>query len=158
MKKPRNIMRIDSDSNHTHAWLVRVQRQGNVHIKMFSDLVYGTKQKALKSALQFRDRILAKMSPYNYHLERRSIVRQNNTSGIPGVGRYENFSDAERKRTAVFWVAFWNDETGIRRQRKFSVFRYGERTAKKLAIAERERRLREVCAAIAKKEKRKAKK
>jgi hypothetical protein len=147
MKKYINIRRFDTDINHTHAWLVQVQRQGEISIKMFSDRLYGGKQKALKAAIEFRDNTLATISNYKYHYQRRSILRRNNTSGIPGVGHYENISNPKTKNVAIFWAAFWDDEFGVRRQRKFSVLRYGERKAKKLAIAEREKRLKEVCAA-----------
>ena len=104
---------------------------------MFSDGVYGGKRKALNAAIEFREKALAAVSNYEYHLHRRSILRRNNTSGIPGVGRYENISNPDKKTSAIFWVAFWNDEFGVRRQHKFSVLRYGEKEAKKLAIAAR---------------------
>ncbi len=143
----RNIKRVDTEINRTHAWLVQLQRQEKIYIKMFSDRLYGGKQKALKAALKFRDDTLALVSNYKYHYHRRSMVRRNNTSGIPGVGYYETIANPHTKHTAVFWVAFWDDEFGVRRQRKFSVSRYGELKAKKLAIAEREKRLKEVCAA-----------
>ena len=74
-------------------------------------------------------------------------MRRNNTSGIPGVGRYERILNQKTKNIATFWVAFWDDEYGVRRQRKYSVSKYGEREAKILAIAERKKRLKEVCAA-----------
>ena len=147
MKKYINIRRFDTDINHTHAWLVQVQRQGGIFIKMFSDRLYGGKQKALNAAIEFRDNTLTAVSNYKYHYQRRSILRRNNTSGIPGVGHYENISNPNTKNVAIFWAAFWDDEFGVRRQRKFAVSRYGERKAKKLAIAEREKRLKEVCAA-----------
>lgn len=151
MKKHHNIRRVDTDINHTHAWLVQAQRQGKISVKMFSDRLYGGKQKALNAAIEYRNNILAAVPNYKYHLQRRSILRRNNTSGIPGVGYYENISNPNTKRIAIFWVAFWNDESGVRHQRKFSVSRYGERKAKKLAVAQREKRLKEVCSAIEKK-------
>lgn len=147
MIKHPNIKRIDTDINHTHAWLVQVQRQGEIFIKMFSDNPYGGKRKALKAAIEFRNSTLAKASGYGYHIRRRTKLRRNNTSGISGVGRYENVASPKTKRISIFWVAFWNDEHGVRRQRKFLVSQHGERKARQLAVVERERRLKEVCAA-----------
>ena len=46
----------------------------------------------------------------------------------------------------MYWIAAWTDEHGATRQRKFSVARYGEEEAKRLAIAEREYQLKRVCA------------
>jgi hypothetical protein len=84
---------------------------------------------------------------YEYHIHRRTILRRNNTSGIPGIGRYDNIANPDTGARAIFWLAFWDDEHGVRRQRKFSVLRHGEREAKKMAMAARERQLKEVCAA-----------
>ena len=128
MIKHPNIKRIDTDINHTHAWLVQVQRQGEIFIKMFSDNLNGGKRKALKAAIEFRDNTMTKASGYSYHFNRRTVLRRNNTSGIPGVGRYENVSNPKTKRVSIFWVAYWDDECGVRRQRKFMVSRYGEKS------------------------------
>jgi hypothetical protein len=71
-------------------------------------------------------------------------LRKNNTSGIPGVGRYEVVADSKTGRRQVFWLAFWVDESGVRRQRKFFISIYGDRRAKRLAMAERKRQLNRV--------------
>lgn len=146
MKRLRNIRRIDTEANHTYAWLVQVQRDSRIAIKMFSDSVYGGKRKALQAAVSYRARLLAEMSSYEYHIRRRSILRRNNTSGIPGVGRYDKIANPNTGRREVFWLAHWVTEHGASGKRKFSVLRHGERKAKQLAIAERERQLKRVCA------------
>jgi hypothetical protein len=76
----------------------------------------------------------------------RTRLRKNNTSGIPGVARYEVLANPNTGRRAAFWLAFWVDEHGASRKRKFYVTLRGERQAKRLAIAERERQLSRVCA------------
>ena len=147
MKPRRNIRRIDNETNRTHAWFVQVQRNSRIVKKMFSDGVYGGKRKALQAAIRFHAQLLATVPAYAYQIGRRSILRRNNTSGIPGVGRYDVIDNPHTGRRVVFWLAFWDDEQGIRRSRKFSVLRYGERKAKQLAVAERKRQLKRVCAA-----------
>jgi hypothetical protein len=147
MKNLRNIRRIDNEINRTYAWLVQVQRDSHIAIKMFSDSVYGGKRKALQAAVSYRAKLLAEISFYEYQIRRRSILRRNNTSGIPGVGRYDKIDNPNTGRRVVFWLASWVDEHGAGRKRKFSVLRYGERKAKQLAVAERERQLKQVCAA-----------
>jgi hypothetical protein len=77
----------------------------------------------------------------------RTRLRKNNTSGIPGVCRYERASVASKstERRFAYWLAFWVNEHGQSRQRKFAVSVHGERQAKALAIAERARQLKRVC-------------
>ena len=148
MKRLRNIRRVDNKANRTYAWLVQVQRNNQFTIKMFSDGVYGGKRKSLHAAIAFRTQLLGEMaSHYEHQIWRRSVLRCNNTSGIPGVARYENMANSNTGRRVMFWLASWIDEHGASRKRKFSVLRYGERKAKQLAIAERERQLKQVCAA-----------
>ena len=147
MKRLRNISRIDNETNRTHAWLVTVQRNSNIARKMFSDGVYGGKRKALQAAISFHAQLLAGVPQYEYQIRLRSIIRRNNTSGIPGVSRHEQIDNPNTGRRVVFWLASWIDEQGVGRKRKFSVLLYGERKAKQLAVVERERRLKEVCAA-----------
>ncbi len=79
----------------------------------------------------------------------RTRIRKNNRSGIPGVARYEVLANPRNGRREAFWVAFWSNEHGIRRSRKFHISCHGERRAKLLAIAERERQLSRVCALLA---------
>lgn len=138
MKPLRNIRRIDNDTSRTHAWLVRVQRRSNTNIRMFSDGNFGGKQKALSAALEYRDALIISPSPAEHNLWHRTIVRRNNTSGIPGVGIYKRTNGTEK------WVAYWIDENGIRKSRTFSVEIHGKRKAKQLAVAERQRQLRRI--------------
>lgn len=145
MTKLKNIKRIDNDKNSTYAWVVQVQRNYCITWKMFSDGIYGGKRKSLAAAKEFKEQVLADVPSYEYHHHLRTIVRRNNTSGIPGVGRYESINNPNTGHRMVFWLAYWDDENGTRRSRKFSVLKYGDLKAKKLAVAERKRRLKEVC-------------
>lgn len=40
----------------------------------------------------------------------------------------------ERKDGGAFWLGFWDDEDGVRRQRKFSVRTHGEAEAMRRAV------------------------
>ena len=136
MQHLANIRRIDDDTRRTYAWLVRVQRKNNIAFKMFSDSIFGGKDKALSAAIQYRNALIVAASPAAHNLWHRTIVRRNNTSGIPGVGLYKRANGSER------WVAYWEDENGIRRSRSFSVNIHGKRKAKELAVTERQQQLR----------------
>jgi len=144
MTELRNIRRFDDDVRNTHAWLVQVQRGNKIETKMFSDCTYGGKRRALRAALKLRNELLAQ-ELFEHQIWRRTLLRKNNTSGIPGVARYDQLANPRTGKRAVFWMASWIDEKGVGRKRKFSVFRYGEEEAKQLAIAEREKQLKRVC-------------
>ncbi|TAN52416.1 MAG: AP2 domain-containing protein [Methylococcaceae bacterium] len=131
-----NIRRMDDESRKTNAWLVQVQRKNRIIVKMFSDSVFGGKENALSAALKYRDALIVAASPARHNQWFRNIVRRNNTSGIPGVGRYK------KPDGAVRWVAYWNDENGARKSRAFPVKTYGEDRAKQMAIEEREQQLK----------------
>jgi len=141
MTPPRNIIRVDHEASRTHAWRVTVQRHNDIVAKTFSDLVYGGKRKALKAAVEYRDELLRRYSPYTHAIWVRTRLRRNNTSGIPGVGRYVERTNPHTGYTRVFWLASWVNEQGDSRKRRFLVTHYGERQAKRLAVAERERQL-----------------
>lgn len=146
MKPPRNIRRFDLDAKCDHGWVVTLQRKGAIIVKRFSDGVYGGKRNALKAAVAYRDSFLARDKPVDHQIWIRTRLRKNNTSGIPGVGRYEVRDNPNSTSVRAFWLASWTDEHGASRKRKFSVAVYGEEEAKLLAIAERNYQLRRVCA------------
>ena len=146
MTPPRNIIRVDHEASRTHAWRVTLQRHNDIAVRTFSDAIYGGKRKALKAAEAYRDELLRRYSPYAHAIWIRTRLRRNNTSGIPGVGRYEQVDNRKTGSIRIFWLASWVNEQGDSRKRKFAVSYYGERHAKRLAIAERERQLTLVCA------------
>jgi hypothetical protein len=145
MPHPRNVIRIDNEEKRTHSWIVTLQRRGEIVVRSFADGVFGGKRKALEAALAHRDLLLSRHSDTEHQIWVRTRLRKNNRSGIPGVARYEVIDNPNTGHTYAFWLAFWVDEHGASRKRKFSVSRYGERQAKSLAIVERERQLHRVC-------------
>ena len=145
MKRLRNITRIDHEASSTSTWRVTLQRHNEIVTKPFSDGIYGGKRKALKAGLEYRDALLRQHSAFDHQVWVRTRLRKNNTSGIPGVGRYEVLANPNTGRRSVFWLAHWIDEHGASRKRKFYVSHYGERQAKRLAITEREKQLKRVC-------------
>jgi hypothetical protein len=146
MIPPRNIIRVDHEASQTHAWRVTLQRCNDIIAKTFSDSIHGGKRKALKTAVEYRDELLRHYSPFAHAIWVRTRLRRNNRSGIPGVGRYEECTNPKTGHIREFWLASWVNEHGASRKRKFTVSRHGERHAKRLAIAERERQLHFVCA------------
>lgn len=136
-RRQPNIRRVDYPARRTFGWLVQVEVKGARHRKFFSDSVYGSRIAALKHAIAFREALKQKRDA-RYTLWRRNRLRQNNTSGIPGVGRYEKATGSP------FWMAFWDDHKGKRRAKKFSVGIHGEIGARRKAILARRQALKQL--------------
>jgi hypothetical protein len=114
--------------------------------RTFSDSVYGGKEEALAAAIAYRDQLLSCHSYFDYQIWKRTRLRKDNTSGIPGVGRYDCIDSRKRHEVHnVFWRAAWRDEDEVKHGRKYYVSCYGEIQAKRLAIAEYEHQLFRVC-------------
>lgn len=132
------VTRIDNETSRTHSWLVTIQRRGVIFRRQFSDGVLGGKAKALAAARAYRDAIVAKYPPLSKR-EHAEIVKKNNKSGVTGVCRY-CAADTRQKSAAQkrwFWVASWVLPDGRAKRIKFSVKKYGEKGAFKLAVKAR---------------------
>jgi hypothetical protein len=144
-RRLHHIHRIDHAPKRTHAWVVQVQRRGEITIRCFTDGRYGGKRAAQRAAIRFRDAALRGAQDQRYGLWRRNRKRRNNTSGIVRVGRYIS---RERRRQGIIerisWQAFWDGPDGRRHGRKFSVNLHGERRARELARHAREDAMRTI--------------
>lgn len=137
-KSVYGISRVDNDASRTHGWLVTIQRRGVIYRRHFSDGTHGGKHKSFVAAKRFRDKIIEKHPPLSMK-EYSSIVKKNNKSGVVGVCRY---CSSETRHLAPekqrwFWVASWPLPSGKRKRVKFSVKKYGEDGAFKMALRAR---------------------
>lgn len=135
------IYRLDSSEKNMHGWLVQITRSGSHQRKYFSDLSWGGKQNALLEARQFRD-VLLRRSRLMSKVEYVSILRKSNRSGIAGVCRA--IGETRTGAKVAYWIAFWPKEGGLRGSAKFSVSKYGEENAFRLAVEARENGLKSV--------------
>ena len=90
------------------------------------------------AARAFRDEILARYPPLAMS-EFATIVKKSNRSGVVGVCRYcvsgtENRPEEEQRWC---WVATWPSPDGRRKRVKFSINKYGEEHAFKMAVQAR---------------------
>src|SRR6056297_148962 len=137
MHANRNITRIDRLT--TGGYLVRITRRGKLHSMFFSFAEHGGKRKALLAAREHRDKLESKLRGHSSK-KLAEMPRSNNTSGIAGV-RYVEETDARWKSrpTYGYWVAQWSPKGGGRKTKRFSVDKYGEEEARRLAIKARKR-------------------
>lgn len=139
----RYLSRVDigkkGTGGETHAWQFRLKR-GDVNIsRFFSDNKYGGKEEALKCAQQFRDEI-EKLYPAITGKEKYLKPTKKNKSGVVGVHRLErDYTKSNRpsKYHDSAWVASWIDDSGKKVFRRFSIRRFGEPEAFRLAITTR---------------------
>ncbi len=139
------VTRVDNAASRTHGWLVTIQRRGAIFRRQFSDGVLGGKVRALAAAKAYRDEIVAKHPPLSKR-EHAEILKKNNKSGVVGVCRY-GVSGASPKAEADkrwFWVASWMLPDGRAKRVKFSVEKYGEEAAFKMAVKARRNAIREM--------------
>lgn len=124
------------DHGNTHGWWVRVYKDSKpVESKLFSDGVYGGKEKAKKSAQAHRNKVVKrhKIVPVHLRKTREHSVDSRNTSGIVGV----TLSMADKAGSLrVHWSARFM-ESGRQRNVSFSVRKYGYEGAFRNALKAR---------------------
>lgn len=128
-----HINRVETINTETASltigWQVRFQRRGDYHSKFFSDAIYGTSDKALAAAREYRNHFLEEHNEELGQLlaERTFILPhlpKNNTSGILGVNR-----SIQRERsgnTYYVWQSTYRDMEGKVRNASFRTRRHGE--------------------------------
>ena len=146
----RNISRIDIEKGKTgtHGWEVRITRRGKKVAKYFSDRDFRGKRGALAAARAFRDELIDKLRPYTaIELVKRAQERSGN---VPGVRLRENVVEKNGwQYTYKTWEASWTPARGKKRiKRQFSVNKYGDEKAYKLAVKARREALREITGAV----------
>lgn len=142
MPRAKGVIRIDSDS--THGWQVRVYRDGRTFSRLFSDKKWGGRDDAFEAAQRYRQELLEEVAQLPAKTRRRRLIRHNksNTSGVVGVSRtYKR--DRRGIRHEVYAVS-WNPEPGVARGTSYSIKRYGEDTAFRLACQLRWKKMKEI--------------
>lgn len=134
----RNIKRMEylyEGKVPSFGWWVRFKRKDKKISQSFSDSKFGSKEKALAAAKVFRDAIEAELEIGKIA---RGVGGEQSKSGILGVGRVKSVTKkAYGTYTYYFWQAHWMSSPGKEISRKFSVSKYGEEEALRLAIEAR---------------------
>jgi hypothetical protein len=95
-------------------------------------------EKEAEKAAKKRWREIRKKIPVMTKRRFREVLRKPTASGIPGVIRITANS---RDHEYDVWKANWTSRSGARRSRQFSINKYGEKKAKRLAIQTRQEEL-----------------
>lgn len=161
--KLKGISRIDAPDRNEHSWLVRATKDSVTYSKSFADRKYGGKEKAMKIAIEYRDKLYKSLNidpskprkrgfrefPYPFFTK-----KSNNKTGVVGVYRVVKTIEKEtpegKKQSVVrdHYVASINVEKYKQVQKFFSVAEHGEEKARKLAIAWRKKMEKQVAGRI----------
>lgn len=135
------ICRIDQPSHRTHGFFVRLARRGKIHSAFFTDKNHGGREPALAAAQAHYLKLWQELGlPLQYSRRQwAETVRLRGRSGIYGVQRV---IDRQSKPWRKYWRATWSPELGVVRKRQFSIRKYGEEKAKRLALRARRAGLR----------------
>ena len=142
MNPNRNIIRLDRQNGG--GFLVRVTRKGKLRSDYFRDADHGGKRKALLAARKFRDDLEKKHRRYTSKQLAKKL-RSNNTSGEAGV-RYVEEVDTrwESQPCYGYWIAQWSPKKGVRKTKRYSVLKYGDDEAYRLAVQARRKGVAEM--------------
>ncbi len=142
MPRAKGVIRIDSDS--THGWQVRVYRHGKTYSKLFSDRKCGSKEKAFKQAKDYRKELEEEVNAMPESEPKRRLIthNKNNATGVLGVSRTFK-RDRHGHRHEVYAVS-WNPAPGEARGTSYSIQKYGEETAFKMACRLRYQKMKEI--------------
>jgi len=135
------ISRIDQPEKRNHGFYVRITHRGSTVQKYFPDQSNGGKDQALLRAQEFRDSIISEL-PMGKQQQAARPRRATLTSGVTGVTHVVS-RDGNGQIRYEYWQGAWTLPDGRRRTRKFSIGRYGQEEALRLAIAAREKALSE---------------
>lgn len=142
MPRAKGVIRIDSDS--THGWQVRVYRHGKTYSKLFSDRKHGGREEAFEAAVAYRKELEAEVAALPEAAPRRRLIRRNknNSTGVVGISR--TYKRDRRGIKHEVYAVSWNPEPGVARGTSFSIKRYGEDTAFRLACELRWSKMKEI--------------
>lgn len=138
----KGLSRIDSES--THGWFVRGYKNKKTYSKLFSDKKYGGKAESLEAASKYRDALAEELKEIPSEPRPRRVVTSDirNSTGVLGVCRIS-------KKTASGGVSesysvTWRPEPGVQKCSSFSIRKYGEKEAFRLAVELRRKQMAEI--------------
>ncbi|MFN3985916.1 MAG: AP2/ERF family transcription factor [Rhodocyclaceae bacterium] len=131
--KPYGIAPYFGAGRKQLGWKVMIRRRGVLFERTFNARDFGGFDGARQAALALRDEII-RDNPLMSKREYCATLRSNNTSGVTGVHRV-------RDRTGEHWKACVHVPDGRRKTRQFSIAKYGEDGARRLAIEARRKLL-----------------
>ena len=124
-KVPKGIVRHDYDS--THAWRASIARDIAKFVEYFYDGESGSIESGLRRAILYRHEVLSAF-PVTLTVDFKRGLKAEPEKRIKRV------SEPGHLQPYVHWRATWHDDKYNRRTASFSVVKFGEAEAKRLAL------------------------
>jgi len=118
----KNISRIDQPAKNTFGWFVRIRRDGNKISRFFSDGKYGSREKALQSAQEFRNKNLDEWQSFAKNYDRAMHLGKESNIGYPGISYCvkSKTRNGEIYKEHVFQVSY-SPEKGLHKNKSFYI-------------------------------------
>lgn len=123
---------------------MRLYHQGTTYSKLFSDGVYGSPKKALKAARKYRKQLAKKLGIESLEHRRRTRRLSSKRIETGVVGVYRGVSKTKSGKERHYYAVSWNPKPNVVRTKSFSIAKYGEEEAFRLAVRYREKMLKKV--------------
>lgn len=141
----KGVSRIDHPAKNMFGWYVRVPFQGRIYSKFFNDNKHGGKEKALKKAVQYRNKIEREIGKPRTD---RPVVTSNpkNRTGVLGVQRVVSIRKNKKAppKEYVAYVVTWQPESGVLKREIIPVEPLGEEKAFQKAVKIRRQKEKEM--------------
>ena len=124
----QHIQRLEVEG---HGWRVHITRRGKTHAHYYPDGADGPFA-SLRAAIDWRDELWARLGPAT-HVPVKATKRS--STGTLGVTR--EACRIESGTVVENYRAGWTDAGGTRRRRGFSIDKYGEEVARRMALKAR---------------------
>ena len=122
---PKGIIRFDYGT--THAWRVSIARDKAKFVEYFFDGQSGSIENSLRRAILFRHEILAAFPVTISYNSKRAI----DPNPLKRISRH---SEPAHLIDYVYWRATWHNSEYRRKTKNYSVNKFGEAEARKLAL------------------------
>src|SRR5687767_1260129 len=120
----KSISRVDHEKKHAYGWLVRIAFNNEMHQKFFSDLAHGGKRKALKAAIDWRNKTEKKIG--KPRTERKvAMPTTRNKSGVVGIRRTTKAMTRDGLKKGPVYEVWWFPKRGEIRKTSVSIIKYG---------------------------------
>ncbi len=118
----KNISRIDQAEKNTFGWFVRIRRDGKQISKFFSDGKFGGREKALDSAVAFRDEHIEEWESFAKNHDRPMHVGTRSNIGHNGISYTQKKKKRNNKEYVehVFSVCY-SPEKGVNKNKTFYI-------------------------------------
>lgn len=129
--EPLGVTRINTPESHAIGWMARIQRGKERRSEFFADKDSGgsakTKAAALRQVRQWRRQLPPASTSH------RGVLTQRNKSGEVNLHKRVHAPKGNPDLAYEFWASIWTERGGRRRTKSFSVNKYTDAGAKRLA-------------------------